>query len=114
MLDTDPEGPTIYGRYRDYCLARKTAGWKVLAFTLHGTGQADHVQADGADCFDAQVRAPWATFPNALYDVVTKTEFANPFNTTYFSDGLHSSYTGREIIAVDVATMLARLGVKKA
>lgn len=113
-LVTDPDGPTIYGRYRDYCLARKATGWKILAFTLTARAGLTASKQTALDYFNAQVQANRATFADAFSDVAAKTEFANPLNTTYFADGLHMTDAGREIIAVDVAAKLATLGVTTA
>jgi len=110
-LVTDPDGPTIYARYRDYCLARKATGWKVLAFTLTARAGLTASKQTALDYFNTQVRANWATFADAIYDVAAKAQFADPLNVTYFSDGLHMTDLGRELIATDVAVKLGTLGV---
>lgn len=110
-LVTDPDGPTIYARYRDYCLARKAVGWKILAFTLTPRDGLTPSKQTALDYFNTQVRANWATFADAIYDVAAKAEFADPLNVTYFSDGLHMTDAGREIVATDVAVKVGTLGV---
>jgi lysophospholipase L1-like esterase len=110
-LVTDPDGPTIYARYRDYCLARKAVGWKILAFTLTPRTGLIASKQTALDYFNTQVRANWATFADAIYDVAAVANFADPSNVTYYADGLHQTDAGREIIATDVAVKLATLGV---
>lgn len=110
-LVTDPDGPTIYGRYTTYCNARRSAGFDVVAFTLTPRTGLTTSRQTALDYFNTQVRANWATFADRLLDVAAIPELDDATDATYYADGLHQTDAGREVIAQALLTVLASLGV---
>lgn len=104
---------TTYSRIVTYCQARQAAGFRVVILTILprttgvGTFEADR------QTVNANIRANWATFADALADVGTSTvigEAGDNLNTTYYdTDGVHLNNTGYGVVAGIVAAAIATL-----
>lgn len=103
---TSDTGDVIYGRYSAYCAARRTAGYKVVAFTLLPRLGLSGPQQTALTLFNTSVRANWATFADVLHDVAAISQFSDASNATYYADGLHLTDAGREINATAIASLL--------
>lgn len=105
---------TLQTNYQNYCAARQSAGFEVVAFTIlprseggvPGTFEADR------QTFNTWLRANYATFADALADVAADTtigDSGDELNTTYYQDRVHPTNAGAAIIAGIAQTAIAGL-----
>lgn len=95
-------GATAYAAIESYCLARRAVGWKVVVLNVSPSTAITGAMETARTACNASIAANWATFADAFVDVTTG-NFANPANTTYYSDGTH--YTG--VLNAEAAALVA-------
>lgn len=108
-----------YNRIKDYCLARRAAGWRVVVGTPLYRLYAGTSTTPGGDTWAqynvkidqvcALMRDNWTTFADAFADLNAIPQFSDPTNTTYFVDGVHPNGTGRTIIANAISSAIQSL-----
>lgn len=101
---------TVLGRLQSYVTAAKTAGWPlVVVYTLTPCGDAlvDAQYETERLSYNTQLRAGYAGWgADGLVDPggdATIGDVANVGNTTWFTDGLHLTTAGQNIVG-DLAT----------
>jgi len=106
---------TAYNRIVAYCTARRAAGWKVVVGTILPRDPTDagaNFETD-RQAVNTSIRANWATFADALADVgadATIGAAGAQTNTVYYSDLIHPTTLGYEIVASYYRTAFAALG----
>jgi lysophospholipase L1-like esterase len=96
----------VYASFVTYCQTRKTAGWKVVAFTLLPRSDAGIPGSFETDrqTVNTNIRANWATFADALCDTGLNANIGAPgasTNATYFvADQVHLTGIGYGVVAV--------------
>jgi lysophospholipase L1-like esterase len=116
LASTD-NATTTYNRIVTYCQARQAAGWKVIVSTL--TPRSDVSAPGDFDtirlALNANIRANWATFANALADIGADANMGTvgqETNNYYFNgDLLHHSPNGYQVLASYFLQALRKLGV---
>ncbi len=106
---------TVYSRIVTYCQARRAAGWKVVVGTILPRSSANAGAAFEADrqTVNTSIRTNWATFADALADVgadATIGAAGAETNTAYYSDAIHPTTLGYEIVASYFRTAFTALG----
>jgi len=97
-----------YDNLVSYCNDRRDAGWKVVIVTLlprSSSGTPGTFEAD-RQTVNANIRANWSTFADALADIAANTtigEDGDETDTTYYSDAVHPTDAAYDIIAPIVA-----------
>jgi lysophospholipase L1-like esterase len=81
---------------RQYCISRRTAGWRVLLLTTPATINS------GLDTklvlIDKLVKNSWQEYANGLLDVRSIPELANAARTDMYYDNVHLSNAGYMIL----------------
>jgi hypothetical protein len=96
---------TAYANYVAYCLARKVAGWKIVAFTVLPASNAGIIVSfeTSRQTVNTSIRANWPTFADALADVAANPNIGpagSETNVTYYAgDNIHLNATGYGIVA---------------
>lgn len=67
--------------------------WNILPSTEGAALNAKFVEANG------YIAAEWASHADGYFDVRSDARLTDPTNTTYFSDGLHLTSAGNQILA---------------
>lgn len=93
------DGTQTYAVVRDYCLALKAAGFRVLVWTTMPRNNASDptfFETERA-VLNGLLRTNWATFADAIVDIAGDARFgvagAN-LNTIFFGDGVHINDVG--------------------
>jgi hypothetical protein len=102
---------------RDYCLARKSAGWQRIlllncspttgGFATNNTGLASF-EAALLDC-NAWMAANYRDFANGLLDVRGIAGLQNPADTSAYYDGIHLSTQGYGYLVPAINTAIGRM-----
>jgi lysophospholipase L1-like esterase len=93
-------GAAAYTTAVSLCQGRRTAGYKVIAFTLPARGGFNSTQNGYLATYNTSVRSNWTTFADALADVGADARMQNSANTTYFdTDGTHLTAAGYGVVA---------------
>lgn len=110
-LGSGASSQEAYNAIRDYCLARKAAGFKVVVVTIPprsdlavgGQGGAGQLLFEEKRTWvNTQIRLNWATFADALADLALDPDMGPngaSQNTAYYSDGVHPINLGMTRIA---------------
>ncbi|MCM3901014.1 MAG: SGNH/GDSL hydrolase family protein [Pyrinomonadaceae bacterium] len=94
-----------YANYAAYCLARRTAGWKVVAMTILPRAAAGISATFETDrqTVNASIRSNWRSFANAIADVGGSAligDAGDNDNITYYdADDIHLNNAGYAIVA---------------
>lgn len=107
VFGSSSPAPQTYANLKQYCLARKAAGWRVGVVTMisrvNATGDA------AKDFLDGYIRQNWPTFADYLIDIGGTTQIGADgsfANTTYFQvDATHPNQNGADNI---VAPLISR------
>jgi lysophospholipase L1-like esterase len=92
----------IYTDIATLCQAIQDQGYKVIIMTdLYATVGSN----SDKDIINANIRANWATFADAIADTNALPNAATPSNTTYFSGGIHPT----SLLGTDIANLLKPL-----
>jgi hypothetical protein len=108
-----------YNRIVSYCQARRAAGFKVLVVTMikwryylsDTTAFGDTwEQFDAKRLFvNNQIRNNWESFADGICDLALENQFLDPYNATYYVDGIHLNGTGRTFVANYMSNALLSL-----
>lgn len=106
---------TIYSNLVTYCQARKAVGFKVVVVTMLPRSDAGIPGSFAADrlTFNANVRANYLTFADALADVAADSRIGDTGDeldlTYYQSDKIHPNATGHGVVATVLKTAVDRI-----
>jgi lysophospholipase L1-like esterase len=101
--------------FKNYCLARKAAGWKVIIIGLTPRNQStdfgDTISSYNAKLLaaDTWLKANYATFADAFVDIRADSRLNDYTNTTYYYDGIHFKDAGYAVVAALGQTKLLAL-----
>lgn len=93
---------TVESRYQTYCADRQAYGWTVVAFTMMDRIDFTSGQRTDHDTFNTWLRANYTTFADALVDVAAAAQLSpagSGANPTYYSDGVHLTDAGYQVVA---------------
>lgn len=115
-LQADATAAQVITRMETYCTNRQAAGWQVVLLTILPRSQeATPGTFEAArQTVNSSIRANWATYADALYDVAANTtigDAGDETNTTYYVDLVHLTDYGRHIVTHELLEVLATLGV---
>jgi len=108
---------TAYSKFKTYCLARKSKGFKVIAVNVTprdlNPGQPTTSFGDTWPQYNAKLaninalmKQEYTTFADGLADVAGDDRLKNPLDTTYYFDGVHHNGAGRVVVAGIVNSVL--------
>jgi|GEM_PF-4932345 hypothetical protein len=108
--NTVGSGQAAYDALKPYIQARLTAGWdKILVYTctpatLSGRGAGSQFETVERHIFNDNLRDDLSLL-NGVYilDTDTVSELDDPTNTTYYSDGLHLTPDGGDLVSAQLA-----------
>ena len=99
----------VYGSLREYCIARRAAGFRVLVVTLLPSHRTDTFE-ESRLAYNAMVRDGWRGFADGLVDIAadprigdTGDEYDEQF---YLKDQLHLNNAGNMVMAAVAAPVL--------
>jgi lysophospholipase L1-like esterase len=101
-------------RMVSYCQARQAAGFKVVVGTILPRTQVGLPETfeDDRIAINTYIRANYASFADVVADVASDArigDFGDSDDTTYFSDGVHMTTAGYNIVGGIVATAINSL-----
>lgn len=116
----DASSATAYANIVDYCEDRRAAGYKVAVGTIMPRGNwpgASTIPGDAAAkeaefevrraAVNADIRANWSSFADAIVDIAADDRFDDYNDTTYFAaDKVHLNDTGYGVVAALVQSAL--------
>jgi lysophospholipase L1-like esterase len=101
---------------RNYCLARKQAGWRICLLNLTPTTSTNFAVNNTGGSFEAALQAfnqyiaaNYKGFADTLVDVRAVSALQNPSNTTIYYDGLHLSTDGYAALIPAINTAIERI-----
>lgn len=102
-------GATIWTRLSNYCLGRKQAGFKVILCNEidANTGSDVAWHATERAALDALINANWSSVADGVVDLYSHVELQDANNTTYFTDKVHLTTAGYNIVAAAVAPVIS-------
>jgi len=106
---TGIDGTTFYNNLKTYCLARRAAGWKVVACTPLACDRPNYASRRAVAA--GLIRGD-NSFYDALVDFAADTTFgpdSSATNTTLFADGVHPTTYGYTLMAPIVANVVNTL-----
>lgn len=100
---------TEYAALREYCLARRAAGFRVLALTVLPSNRPATFEAARL-AFDAMLRSGWDTFADGLVDIAADPRIGDTGDELdrqfYWDDQLHLTNAGNAVMASVAAPVL--------
>ncbi len=104
----------IYDLTRQYCLARRAAGWKVIVFTAvpreGSLGSRNIAQFNQRlNEVNTLVRAGWRDWANALFDVRAMPEFSTMNSTYFLPDKIHLNSLGHQRLTAALIPKLSKV-----
>lgn len=97
---------------RDYCLAARADGWKVVTGTvidrtsLFSGGQSTSGFRATAASVNSWLAANYASFADALADPAANAHLQDASSSTYFTDGTHLTQAGHDDVAAAFTTAI--------
>jgi lysophospholipase L1-like esterase len=111
-------GAELIALAQTWLTARKSAGWKVVSFTMtpRSNGPTPATFEEHRQTFNTWLRANWATYAHAIVDLGADARIGDDGDETdltyYNADRVHMSDAGYAVVAELVAAeMLTRFGI---
>lgn len=99
----------VHARFRQFCLARRAAGWKVIVCNSIPRSQFDGTAAaaEWGLCNDL-IRRTWREYADDFVDVAAINWLPNNSYSTYYQDGVHPNAAGQALLAAAILPVVRR------
>lgn len=109
------DATAAYNRFRDYCLARQAAGWRVIVLTCPARTQTTPF-GDNPSQYETKLQAAntlllanWETFADGIVDLRSFTPLQTTSAPYYNADQAHLTQTGYEVFVPSLADVIKAL-----
>jgi len=111
------DATAAYNNFRDYCLDRQAAGWRVIILTCPARTQTT-VFGDNPSQYETKLQAAntlllanWQDFADGIIDLRQYTPLQTTSAPYYNADQVHLTQTGYEIFVPDLANVIKGLQI---
>lgn len=109
------DATAAYNRFRDYCLARQEAGWRVIVLTCPARTQTTAF-GDNPSQYETKLQAAntlllsnWASFSDGIIDLRQYTPLQTTSAPYYNADQVHLTQTGYQVFVPYLAQFIKSL-----